>query len=133
MATAVIDGDLNATIANAVNARIEAAVTAALSGDEVLGQYVAAALNQPITIDRDYRKIKTTYQQHTIRSSIQEATKNAITRVLVEDQELIEDEVRKALRRNLAAIASGIAGSLADHAKKGYGVQVTVRLPKEPD
>jgi AAA+ superfamily predicted ATPase len=128
-----LDNDLNATIANAVNARIEASVMAALSSDDVLGKYVAAALNQPISIDRNYRKIETTYLQHTLRASVQEATKAALVRVLTEDQELIEDEVRKALRRNVAGIAAGIAGSIADHAKKGYGVQVTVRLPGESD
>ena len=124
-----LDTDLTATIAAAVNARIEAAVAAALASDEVLAQYVAAALNQPIEVDRNNPRLKTTYLHHMLRQAIQAATKAAAERVLAEDHELIEEEVRNALRRNVSAIAAGIAGSLASHAAKGYGVQVSVRLP----
>ncbi|MBA4858019.1 hypothetical protein [Nocardia farcinica] len=40
--TTPADADLNQVIVAAVNARVEASVAAALSGDDVIGKYVAA-------------------------------------------------------------------------------------------
>lgn len=127
--TADITSDLDATIASAVNARIEAAVTQALASDEVLGRYVTAALQQPVDPRGNYNREKITFLQHTLSKAIQEATKAAVIKVLTEDRDEIEDQVRKALRRNVAGMADQIATSLAERATKGYGVTVELRVP----
>lgn len=123
--------DLNATIASAVNARIEAAVLEALSGDEVIGRYVTAALYQPIEVGSGYSKRKTTFLKETLDGAIRDATKAAVASILATERPLIEDEVRKALRRGVAKMAEGIASSLADNAANGYGVTVELKLPGE--
>lgn len=133
MSTNNITTDLNATIASAVNARIEAEVAKALSGDEVIGQYVAAALNQEIEVERSYRKTKTTWLKHTLRKAMQDSTKAVIQRVLEEELPLIEEEVRKAVKREAGAIAEGIAKSLAERGGRGYGIDVKFRMPGESD
>lgn len=121
--------DLNAVITSAVNARIEAEVTAALSGDAVIGQFVAKALQARIEVDRgNYRKEPMPYLTHVLEKAIQEATKAAVTRLLAEEVVAIEDAVRKALRRDLARIASTLTKSLSDAAARTYGVDVHLDL-----
>lgn len=124
-----LDLDLNATIAAAVNARIEATVLSALAGDEVIGALVSAALNQEVEIKRDYKTSKTTWLKHTVAASIREATKLAIAKIIAEEQPLIEDEIRKAFRRQASEFANGIAKSLVDKAGNAYGVSVELKLP----
>lgn len=124
-----IGTDLNATIAYAVKAKIEAAVTAALATDEVLGGYVAAALNQEVTVKDGFRDRKTTYLRHTIDNAIREATKTAVHRILEEETALITEEVRKAFRREAGTLAAGLVGSLVEKCKNNYGVDVTLKLP----
>lgn len=121
--------DLNATIANAVNARIEAEVAAALAGDEVIGQYVAAALRQEIQPDRYNSRSKTTFLTLTLRTAIQGATKAAVKRVLIEEREHIEDEVRKAIRRGTKNFAEQMVENLVKQASTAYGVKVELKLP----
>lgn len=124
--------DLNATIASAVSARVEAEVAAALSGDEFIGQYVHAALTQQVPISHDrYENKKAPYLTVLLRRTIQKATEAAVERLLEEERPLIEDEIRKALRRNAATMAEGIASSLSERASRGYGVTVALRLPGE--
>jgi len=121
--------DLNATIAAAVNARIEASVAAALAGDEMIGALVAAALNQEIEVGRDYKKSKTTWLKHTVAEAIRAATKAAVERLVIEESPLIEEELRKAFRRQAGEFAEGITRSLRENAAKGYGVTVELKLP----
>lgn len=128
--------DINAVIAGAVNARIEAEVVAALAGDAVIGQFVAAALNQQIELEdrsRSYQKIKTTFIANVLRKAIQEATQAAVANVILEELPTIEAEVRKALKRDIAGIAAGLAKTLEDVAKKAYGINVamTLRMPND--
>lgn len=121
--------DINTTIAAAVNARIEAEVVAALSGDEVIGQYVAAALRQTVEVPgRGYQKNSVPYLHNVLTKAIQEAAKGACTALVLEEMPKIEAEVRKALRRNINGIAEAIATSLTDRAQKAYGIDVTVDL-----
>lgn len=125
-----LGADLNATIASAVNARVEAAVLAALSGDDVLGRYVSAALNQEIELDRNYRKVKVNFLHHTIKTAIQEATKAAINAAIAEEREQIEELVRKAIKSQAANLAAQMATSLVEQAAKGY-IRVEVKVPGE--
>lgn len=124
-------GDLNQVIASAVQARIESEVAAALSGSELMGQYVAAALSQKITVeDRgSYRKRETTFLRETIDGAIKEATKAAIAKVIAAEAEAIEATVAAEIRKNVKPIAKTLAGKLADAAASPYGVNVELRYP----
>lgn len=95
--------DLNAVIAGAVQARIETEVATALSGSELMAQYVGAALHQEIDVKdgSSYGKRRTTYLRETIDQAIREATKAAVARVLVEEASTIEAEVAKEIRRRM--------------------------------
>jgi uncharacterized protein (DUF885 family) len=125
-----IEGDLNATIASAVNARIEAEVMAALSGDEVIARFVTAALQQKVG-DQRYGKQQRTFLAAALETAIKDATKAAVGRLIEEERPLIEDEIRKALRRNVKTMADSIVGNLADKASSAYGVRVELQLPGE--
>lgn len=131
MTASNIEQDLNATIANAVSARVEAEVIKALAGDEIIGRYIAAALNQQVEVGGSYNRTKVTFLQATLRSAFQEMTKRAIAKVLEQDAELIEAEVRKAVRRNATGFAEAIVGNIVERSKTAYGIQVSVKLPGE--
>jgi hypothetical protein len=124
---------IDATIAAAVHARIEAEVARALMGDEVIGQYVAAALSQPVEVkDRSsYRTTTVPFLTTVLRKAMQDATEAAVRTLIASEMDAIETEVRKALRRDLAAIAGTLTKSLVDAADKTYGINVdmTVRMP----
>lgn len=125
-----VEGDLNATITAAVNARVEAAVLAAFSGDGTLGRYVTAALQRPVEVpdpDRSYGKRKVPFAHHLIEQAIRDAAKAAVQKVLTEDAALIEDEVRKHIKRAAPDIAARMVGAVSDVAAKGYGIQVSLR------
>jgi hypothetical protein len=128
-----LEGDLNATIASAVSARVEAEVIRALAGDEVIGRYIAAALNQQVEVGGSYKRTKATFLQATLQSAFQEMTKRAIAKVLEEDAALIEDEIRKAIRRQAHGFAESIVTNLTQQAAKGYGISVELRLPGQRD
>jgi hypothetical protein len=119
-----LDVDLNATIGAAVNAKIEAAVMQALAGDEVMGAFVAAALNQKVETDRYDRKKDSTFLAHVVKEAIQKATKAAVESFVAAEREAIELEVRKALRSSLPKIASDLVGGLRSSA---YAVTVHVK------
>lgn len=125
-----IEGDINQIIASAVNARVEAQVLAALSGDEVIGKLVTAALTEqvPATNDR-YDSKKTTYLNRVLRDAIKEATADALRRVIAEELPMIEEEIRKVLRRNVKQIAEGLANQLGEKAASAYGVRVEMMYP----
>ena len=126
----VASNDLNTVISTAVQARIETEVAAALSGSELMSQYVQAALHQPIEVqDRNYRKRNTTYLRETIDEAMREATKAAVKRVIVEEQDKIEAEVARELRKNVKGIANQLATNMADAAGTAYGMKIEVTYP----
>lgn len=121
--------DLNTTIAAAINAKIEAAVVAAISGDAVLGQFVAAALNQPVTVKTGYREVQSTFMHEAIRKSLQGAVDGAVREMLVEETDRIKAEVAKALRRAVPAIADKLVGQMTEAAARTYGIEVHLKYP----
>lgn len=123
-----LNAALDTTIAAAVTARVEAEVVAALSGDEVIGQYVAAALREPVETTRNYRTEKVPYLRHVLTKTFQDVAKEAVARVLEEERPTIEEEVRKAVKREAGTIAEGVAGALAKRASSGYGVSIDLNL-----
>ena len=113
-----LEQDLNTTITSAINARIEAEVTAALSGDAVIGQFVAAALAQEVGetgYGRDRKKI--TFMHRTVAKTIQEVTASLVLEVIEAERETIEREIRKSLRSYIPNMAAGMVDSLAHQAK----------------
>jgi hypothetical protein len=131
--TTAIEGDLNGVITAAVNARVEAAVMEALAGDATIGRLVVAALQQPVEVAKSdgYGKVRVPFLNHLMSATIREAAKQAVARVLVEEQQAIEEEVRKHIRRSAPEIAAKMAGQLVEASSKSYGVSVTLRLPGE--
>ncbi|WP_306358723.1 MULTISPECIES: hypothetical protein [unclassified Nocardia] len=126
-----LENDLNATIAAAVNARIEAAVAAALSGDEVLGSYVSAALNQPIEVSQGYgRTRKTTFLKHTLDKALQTAAQEAVRTTLTDLLPQLEAAVRAELHRSTDALAAQLVGSVSKHLEAPYGIKVELRFPE---
>ncbi|MGW5514646.1 hypothetical protein [Nocardia africana] len=129
--TTPVSGDLNQVIVSAVQARIEAEVAAALSGDEVIGKYVAAALNQPIEVGRDsYNRRRTTYLRETIDTAVREATKAAVTQVIAEEREAIERAVRAELRDRVDGLAVQLVNSAVESVEKPYGLSVQLEYPR---
>lgn len=127
-----LETDLNSVIANAVNARIEAQVAQALMGDEIIGQYVSAALTQVIEIPKphsSYDKIKVTYIKNVLDKAIQEATQTAVRRVLSEEVDAIEAAVRKELRASIGVIAQQLVGSISKAVESPYGIKIDLSYP----
>jgi hypothetical protein len=129
MTMANLESDLNNTIMTAVTARVEAEVVKALSGHELIGRYVAAALNQQVEVGGSFSRTKTTFLHQALRTAFQEMTKKVINELLVDERPLIEDEIRKAIRRNATKFAEAITGNIVTRAANAYGIQVQVRLP----
>lgn len=128
-----IEADLNQTITAAVNARVEAEMMKALSGDETIGKFVLAALRQPVQKNPNARygseaKETETYLTNVLRKAIQTSAKAACEKFVADEIGLIEDEVRKALRRDVKRIAETLTQSLTDAAAKTYGIDVKVDL-----
>lgn len=125
-----IELDLNQTIVSAVNARVEAEMMKALSGDETIAAFVTAALRQAVEVKnpRTYSTTKEPFLTNVLRGAIQEAAKAACKRLIAEELPNIEDEIRKALRRDVKRIASTLTESLASAADKAYGFDVKLEL-----
>lgn len=127
MGTDPLTQNLDDTIIAAVNARVEAAVMAALAGDETIGQFVAAALAQEVGetgYGRDRRKI--TFLHQTVSKAIQEMTVTVLAEVLENERDLVETEIRKALRRYIPNIAEGLAENLVGVSRSG-GYRISVQ------
>lgn len=130
MSDSTVTGDLNQVIVSAVQARIESEVAAALSGSELIGQYVAAALTEKITVRENYRDRTTTFLRETIDSAIKAATKAAVQKVVAEEAPLIEKTVTAEMRKNVTAISKTLVGKLVEQADSSYGISVELRYPE---
>ena len=126
-----LTADLNTTITAAVQARVEAAVAEALAGGELIGQMVQAALNQTVEVPsaNGYGKDRVPFLRSVLWKTIQQATADAVQRLLVDEQALIEAEVRKAFKRDAPEFAAQMVNNLVEQAKGAYGMRVQVVLP----
>ena len=124
-----LNGDLNATIVNAVNARVEAHVLAALAGDEVIGKMITAALQRQVEVPKadGYGKDRKPFMSHVIEQAIRQATENAVKQYIADEQETLVNEVRKHLRKAAPEFAETMVGQLVKTASSGYGIQVSLR------
>lgn len=127
-----LGADLDATIANAVNARVEAAVAAALSGDDFMGKYVTAALRQTVEVPsaNGYGKDRVTLLHKVVSQSVAAAVEAAIKRHIQEDTDALERVVVDELRKQRALIARRLVDSLTDAADKAYGIKVSLQMPR---
>ena len=115
--------DLDKTIVAAVNARVEAAVLEALSGDEVIGRLVTAALQQKIQARGSYQT--KSMLQHVIDETIHGCVQRAVAKALDEEVQVIEDAVRKQLKRDAASVAAQLVGAFRT-ATDGYGLRIDI-------
>ena len=119
--------DLNATIAHAVNARIEGQVLAALADSEVMGRMVTAALQKKVNTGA-YRNNETTYLQSLIGKAIEEKTVEVVAAELDTIRPLIETEVRKALRKSVGVLADSLVEGFVQAAAGSYpSISVTYK------
>lgn len=127
------EGDINAVIVSAVNARIEAAVAGALLTEGGMGAIVAAAMTQEIEVKdgSSYRTKKVPYLSHVLRSAIQSAAKDAIAKMVEEHRPEIEQKVKEALTGSIDRFAEGMVESLAKTAGGGYGLRVSIDYPEK--
>ena len=117
--------DLDETITAAVQARVEAAVLQAMSGDEVVGQMVAAAMNEEVE-GNNYGREKKTFLQHTIKTAFQKMANNAVTLAVEEEREAVELAVRKEIRKNINALASAQVDELVH--KLNYKTELSLMI-----
>jgi len=133
MGTDDVTLNLNETIAAAVKARVEVEVLKALSGDEVMGGFVALALQEIVEVKdpSTYNTRKVPFLTRTLEVAVQQATKAAVAKLIIEELPSIEDAVRKALKRNLGTIAATLSESLVKAAERPYGfdVDLSLRMP----
>jgi hypothetical protein len=129
--TSTTEGDINAVIVAAVNARIEAAVAGALAGDEGIRPLVTAALMQEIEVKdgHSYRSKRVPFLSEVLRKTIQEATRAAVKRIVEEHAQDIEDRVRECMAGAVDEFAKGITESFVKQSTQGYGVSVNIRYP----
>lgn len=119
--------DLNATIANAVNARIEAQVLAALTDSDVMGRMVTAALQKKVNTGA-YRNNETTYLQSLIGKAIEEKTAEVVAADLETIRPLIETQVRAALRKSVGVLADSLVEGFVQAAAGSYpSISVTYK------
>ena len=118
--------DLNEVITSAVQARIEAEVMKALSGDEVFGQFVTAALRQPVEKER-YSREKVTWLAKVLEEAVKDAARQAVHRVVAEMTPALEAEVAKQIRRDTKGIAAGLVAGVVGATAAPYGVTITLK------
>lgn len=122
-----LGADLNATIANAVNARIEAQVLAALADSDVMGRMVTAALQKKVNTGA-YRNNETTYLQSLIGKAIEEKTAEVVAADLETIRPLIETQVRAALRKSVGVLADSLVEGFVQAAAGSYpSISVTYK------
>lgn len=114
-----LDKDLNETITSAVNARVEAAVAAALLNDESFTKFVTAALQRPVKTDTYSRESKT-YISHLLEKTVEEKTKEVVAEEIADASEQIRDEVRKALRKSIGVISDQLVDGFVENASGRY-------------
>lgn len=130
-----VNPNLDTIIAQAVEAKISAAVLQALSGDEVMGRYVTSALQQIVEIPEypgSYSKKKVPFLDHIIRTAMRNAVNEAVRELLAGETENIKTQVAKALRSHASTIAEQFVAQLTDRTiKNTYGLEVNLRFPNE--
>lgn len=128
-----IDDSLDAIITKGVEAKIDAAVMQALSGDEVFANYVTAALSQKVEIktNNSYRTREVSFLHHTVTKAIQNAVQDAVVEALAEDTLRIQEVVRKKVKASSDHIAEQFARNLADKAGNAYGFRLEMKWPGE--
>lgn len=98
--------DINQIIANAVNARVEAAVVEAMASDGAIRAYVTAALNQPAG-DR-YEDRGKTFLQKLLERTIEQQTQAVVGEELKIAEDAIRKEVRAALKKSIGVITDSL-------------------------
>lgn len=117
---------IDASIAAAVEAKIHATVFEALAGDKVIGRYVTAALQAPVTVKdpHSYRERQSTWLNEALAVTIRKAAESAVAEAIEAEKETIRKEVAKALRAEATKLAGQMVDTLAEAVKNGWSVNV---------
>lgn len=127
-----VSPDLNQVIVSAVQARVEAEVTKALAGDEVLGRMVTAAMNQQVEVPSGgYRSEKKPFLKAVLDRTIQEATKTAVQEAVAGEADAIRAAVAAEVRKRSKEIAASFTDELIENVKKGWSISVAIKGPGE--
>jgi hypothetical protein len=124
-----VEGGLDKIIAQAISTKVDAAIATALAGDEILGQYVVAALQTPVQVGDNYRKKEVPFLKHVIDQTLQAAVKAAVQKYIAEQTGELEAAVLRELRAQTKAVAGQLVGSLVEQAQRPYGISVQVNYP----
>ncbi|SHT54088.1 Uncharacterised protein [Mycobacteroides abscessus subsp. abscessus] len=131
-----ITENLDATIASAVKAQIEAKVLEALSGGEFFEKYVHSVLYAKVEIadpkDR-YKKISVNFIDNAIAGVVRAATQDAIKVAVNEQREEIQEHVRKAVKRQTDKFAQNVVEGLVEATNTDYRFNVQIGVPKRGD
>ena len=99
--------DINGIIASAVNVRVETAVLEALSSDDTMRVFVAAALNQKVSTS-GYSRDETTLLNKLLKNTIEEQTKAVVAAEVAAHADVIRKEVRAALKKSIGVISDSL-------------------------
>ena len=111
--------DINDIIASAVNARVETAVLEALSSDDTMRVFVAAALNQKVSTT-GYSRDETTLLNRLLKNTIEEQTKAVVAEEVAGHADVIRKEVRAALKKSIGVITDSLVDGFVANASGRY-------------
>lgn len=122
------DQDLNDIVTKAVSAKIDAAVLAALSGNDTMGRYITAALQRQIEVPdgSGYGKKREPFLHNVVSTAIQKAAVDALHGVVDEMRPQLIEQVRKELRRQLPALTEALVATGMESMKAAYRTKVAV-------
>ena len=111
--------DINDIIASAVNARVEAAVLEAVSRDDTMRVFVAAALQQKVS-PTGYGRDETTLLNHLLKKTIEEQTRAVVAEEVAAHADAIRREVRAALKKSIGVITDSLVDGFVANASGRY-------------
>lgn len=126
--------DLNGAIVAAVNARVEAAVLAALSGDDVMGRLVTVALMQRVEVpkrDGSYGKEHVPWVSALLDETIRKAAREAVTKVVEDQRPAFEAAIAKALVDQRKNVAAQLVTALMPNRNGYMSVNLSYAIPSE--
>lgn len=119
-------GDIEKIIHTAIQAQVTAAMTA--NSDALIGTFVDRILNEKVDSEgkpSTYRS-DTPFIEWLSRRTIQQACRQAIEEWLAENKPMVVAEVKRALTKNKAKLATEAADTLIHSGKYGLNVSIAV-------
>lgn len=122
--------ELDKTISSAVNAKIEAEVFKAMTSDDVIGQYVAAALNEKVADPDNRYGSKQTLINVSMKKAIKKMTEQVIADEVNKQVDAIREEVEKALKASIGVISDSLVTGFVANVQGGRpNIEVNFKDP----